>query len=50
MTTTITRPNIARRLRLVSAEEAKEIGISEAQRLLAETFPADEIRVQPTYM
>jgi hypothetical protein len=44
MTTTITRPDIARRLRLVSTEEAKEIGISEAQRLLAETFPADEIR------
>ncbi len=44
MSTSITRPDIARRLRLVSAEEAKEIGISEAQRLLAETFPADEIR------
>lgn len=44
MTTTITRPDIGRRLRLVSAVEAKEIGSSEAQRLLAEIFPADEIR------
>lgn len=42
--TTITRPEIARRLRLVNAEEARATGTAEAQQLLAEDFPADEAR------
>ncbi len=44
MSTTITRPEIARRLRLVNAEEARATGTAEAQQLLAEDFPADEMR------
>lgn len=44
MTTTITRPDTARRLRLVSSEVARATGTAEAQQLLAEAFPADEAR------
>lgn len=44
MTTSITRPDTGRRLRLISAEEARATGITEAQQLLADTFPTDEDR------
>lgn len=44
MSTTITRPDLSRRLRLVNAEEARATGAADAQQLLAEAFPADEIR------
>lgn len=42
MTTTITRPDAGRRLRLISAEEARATGITEAQQLLACAFPAED--------
>jgi hypothetical protein len=44
MTTHITRSGNNRRLRLVTAEEANATGKAEAQRLLAEVFPADQNR------
>ncbi len=44
MSTHITRPDPGRRLRLVNAEEARARGATEAQQLLAETFPANETR------
>lgn len=42
--TTITRPDPIRRLRLVGTEEARATGTADAHKLLAETFPADEVR------
>lgn len=44
MSTTITRPDPGRRLRLVNAEEARSAGTTDAQKLLAEDFPAHENR------
>jgi len=44
MTTHITRSCNNRRLRLVTTEEANATGKAEAQRLLAEVFPADQKR------
>lgn len=44
MTTSITRPAVTQRLRLISPLVARATGIAEAKRLLAETFPADEDR------
>ncbi len=44
MSTSITRSGNNQRLRLVNAEEANATGKAEAQRLLAETFPADQKR------